>query len=109
LAQIFLMNAYHLVPDLTSVVTVYDNRRLIGEAGDPRVHGYEADATGSIEAKMLVEIMIVQAGDGWFEDVGRRGCTARDAPSTVSVQQSSLSLGSCEAELAGEQCAEPCG
>jgi len=55
-----------LIPDLTAVVTVYDNRCLVSEPSDPRVHGNEADPAGGVEAKVLVEIMIVQARNSWL-------------------------------------------
>ena len=102
------MNTDHSVPDLTAVVTIYDNRRLISETNDTCSHGYESGATGSGETKMLVEIMIVQAGNGWFEDVCCSDCSARDPPSIALVQERGLCLGAGETELANERCAEPC-
>jgi hypothetical protein len=70
LAKVFLMDAYHRVPVLAAVVAVYDYRCHISEAGDMCAGGYQSRSPRSIQAQMLIEIVIVQACDGWFENMG---------------------------------------
>lgn len=58
---------------------------------------------------MLVEVVVIEAHDGWLEDMrgGRR--TRRLPPSPIPVEQRRLGLSAGQAELSGERSPEPGG
>ncbi|MDQ6776872.1 MAG: hypothetical protein M3071_11810 [Actinomycetota bacterium] len=58
---------------------------------------------------MLIEIVIIEAGDGRFEDMGGGRRAGGNPPAPILKEQRGLGLRSCETELTGERRAEPGG
>jgi hypothetical protein len=107
LAEVFLMHANDRAAHRPAVVTIHDDGGLVAEVGDPRARGDEPRPAGRIEAEVLIQIVIVEAGNRRLEDVRRGRRTGRDTPAPVLEEKGGLRLGSGEAELAGEGLAEP--
>jgi hypothetical protein len=103
LADVLLVDTDHEISLDDPVVSFDHDGRLILERADPGARSHEPGMAGGGEAEMLIEIVIVEPGNGGLEDVGRRGPARRHAPASVAVQKRRLGLRSREAELARER------
>src|SRR5439155_18043081 len=86
-----------------SVVSLDHDHPLGSEPTDVGRSRRQAEPVRGAQAQVLVEVVFVQAGDRWFEDV-RGGCGALGfaPPSSVRVVvQRGLGLRASEAELTG--------
>jgi hypothetical protein len=108
LADVLLMDAHQLTVDESAVISVHDDRALVGEPSDPRASHNQAGTTSRIETEMLVEIVVVETHNRWLEDVAGGRCSGWDAPATVLEEKGRLCLRPGKTELAGEFSSEPC-
>ena len=82
-AQILLVNANDAVVALQAVIPGDDHRRFVVEARDGGTTRDEASAASGIQAQVLVEVMIVETGDGtaglrmWVAEVEPDGTPQR--------------------------------
>src|SRR6478609_3386445 len=73
LARVLLMDTPN--PSLNrvdSVVPLGNDRALIFKRRNPSIRRYEARAARSGQTQVFVEIVIIEAHDGWFKDVAGR-------------------------------------
>src|SRR3954447_7699738 len=101
------MDANDPAAALDAVIAGDDHRGLVLEARDSRTRGGQAGPAGRVQAKVLVEVVVVEAGDGRPEPVGRRRRPGAHAPALTALQQRRLRLRAGEAELPGEGPAQP--
>jgi hypothetical protein len=90
-----------------SVIAGDDHGGLVVKARDGRARGGQAGAAGGVRGQVLVEVVVLEPGDGWLEDVSRRRRSRRNAPSLATSQQRGLRLRAGKAELPGEGPSEP--
>jgi hypothetical protein len=102
-----LVDARKAAVEQAAIVALDGDRALAVESSDARARSDEAGAPGRAEADVLVQVVIVEAGDGGLEDMTGRGGSRRNPPTSIQVQQSGLGLSAGEAELAGEVATEP--
>ncbi len=56
----------HLITDFSAIIPLNNNGSLVAEAYNPGTRGDEPGASRSVEAEMLIQIMVVQADNGWL-------------------------------------------
>jgi hypothetical protein len=60
------MHSKHPVTISSAVISFNHNGGLIAEARDLGARGYEPGASRGVETQVFIQIMIVQADDGWL-------------------------------------------
>lgn len=57
--------------DAPPVISLDDDHRLIFKRVDPGTRDEEPQPMGRLETQVLVQIMVIESGDGRLEDVAR--------------------------------------
>jgi hypothetical protein len=107
LAEIFLMHSNERAVNIQAVVAVDDDGRFLSEARDVRADGNESGTPGSVEAKVLIEVVVIEGSDCRLENMRSGRGSGGHAPAPIFQEQRRLGLRASKAELPSKGFTKP--